>query len=151
QGGRLTIRHKGRADVPPLISIAHFTVDATVTGLWHWHVRRVTLEGLDIEIPPTEKKQNHDTARPPRNTNPGDASSEPATPVIIDELIADDARLAIIPSEPDRPPKVWAMHELHVDSVAAAQPMTFRSILTNAVPPGTITTSGSFGPWNTDT
>jgi hypothetical protein len=42
------------------------------------------------------------------------------------------------------------MHELTMTSVSARTAMPFRSVLTNAVPPGTIDTSGSFGPWHRD-
>ncbi len=42
------------------------------------------------------------------------------------------------------------MHELRVDAVGLTQAMPFHSVLTNAVPPGDIETTGSFGPWATD-
>ena len=53
-GTDLRIRHKGRRDVPPLISIDTFTVDADLLGLWRNHVAHVNLEGLDIQIPPAD-------------------------------------------------------------------------------------------------
>jgi uncharacterized protein involved in outer membrane biogenesis len=34
EGTDLRIRHKGRHDVPPLISIDRFTVEADLLGLW---------------------------------------------------------------------------------------------------------------------
>src|SRR5579872_657783 len=49
-GASLTIRRHGRADIPPLISVARFSVSASVAGLLHKHVDRVELTGLDIEI-----------------------------------------------------------------------------------------------------
>ena len=45
EGTDLRIRHKGRRDVPPLISIDKFTVDANLLGLWRYHVAHVNLEG----------------------------------------------------------------------------------------------------------
>jgi hypothetical protein len=39
------------------------------------------------------------------------------------------------------------MHELRMQSVGALTKMPFRTVMTNAVPPGQINTTGSFGPW----
>src|SRR6266571_8688433 len=52
EGDRLVIRHKGRRDVPPLISVEHFSADASVASLYRKHLSTVRLDGLDIEIPP---------------------------------------------------------------------------------------------------
>src|SRR6185436_9897293 len=51
-GTGLTIRHKGRRDVPPLILVDTFTVDADFIGLWRRQVAHVKLEGLSIHVPP---------------------------------------------------------------------------------------------------
>ena len=50
EGNGLTIRHKGRRDVPPLISIKHFSAEGNVQGLLRRRLARLTIEGLDIEI-----------------------------------------------------------------------------------------------------
>src|SRR5580698_4049436 len=47
-GASLTIRRHGRADIPPLIYVARFSVSASVAGLLHRRVDRVELTGLDI-------------------------------------------------------------------------------------------------------
>ena len=51
-GTGLAIHHKGRRDVPPLISADKFTVDADLLGLWRRHVAHVRLDGLKIQVPP---------------------------------------------------------------------------------------------------
>src|SRR5688572_28227166 len=53
-GTGLTLRHNGRTDVPPLISIRAFEATAGVKGLLRTpvHLRTVSLEGLDIYVPP---------------------------------------------------------------------------------------------------
>ena len=66
---------------------------------------------------------------------------------VIDELVANDARLVIIPRDPDKRPKVWSIHDLRMQTVSPDGPMPFSASLENAVPPGAIETSGSFGPW----
>ena len=70
--------------------------------------------------------------------------------VIIDSLDSADARLVIIPRKKDKDPKVWAIHTLHMTNLGANQSMPYDAVLTNAVPPGEIKTSGHFGPWQTD-
>ena len=62
--------------------------------------------------------------------------------LVIDDVVADQATLTLIPRDPDKRPKVWQMHELHLQSVGLNQSMPFTSKLTNAVPPGEIDTIG---------
>ena len=54
-GKDLRIRRRGTpADLPPLISIKSFHVDASLMGLWRKHVEHVQLDGLEISIPPKQ-------------------------------------------------------------------------------------------------
>jgi hypothetical protein len=149
EGSGLTIRHHGRHDVPPLISIDHFAAEGSITSLLHKHISRLTLDGLDIEIPPD---RNRSVDRKNEDSDEGEAGppshgSNAARTLVIDELRSVRARLAIIPAEADRGPKVWNIHDLRMTSVSTDIAMPFQATLTNAVPPGEITTSGTFGPW----
>jgi AsmA-like C-terminal region len=151
-GTGLRVRHKGRRDVPPLISIAKFTVDADLLGLWRNHVAHVRLDGLDIQIPPADHDPDGDhngDARVEDGDPDGDDGDSPERDIVIDELVADNATLTILPREVGKRPKVWHLHELHLQSVGAFNKMPFRTVMTNAMPPGRITTSGAFGPWKT--
>jgi hypothetical protein len=152
EGQNLVIHHKGRRDVPPLISVKTVTIDASVLGLWRKHVAHVDLRGLDIQIPPND--HSDDTRADDKNRAVSTAgrrdSRDPVREVVIDEVVADEATLTILPRKVGKNPKVWYMHELHVNSVSAATKMPFRTYLTNAVPPGQIDTTGSFGPWERD-
>jgi hypothetical protein len=143
-GESLTIRRHGRADIPPLISVARFSVSASVAGLRHKHVDRVELTGLDIEIPPHSKRGDgdHDSS----TDDGGDVSDG----VVIDTLVTTDAKLAIIPEERNKGPKVWSIHKLTMHAVSADYGMPFTATLTNAIPPGEIDVDGSFGPWQKD-
>jgi uncharacterized protein involved in outer membrane biogenesis len=53
-GEGLVLRHRGRTDVPPLISIRKFYATAGWWGLLRSpaRVERVRLEGLQIHVPP---------------------------------------------------------------------------------------------------
>jgi hypothetical protein len=164
RGSALKIRHKGRRDVPPLFSVDTFTVEGDVVGMWRRHVRRVRLDGLDIQIPPRphpEDAVGTPQAEPPPSTAvqaaaaPPDAASAeayglPLKQVVIDELVAEEAKLTLVRRTQDRPPRMWQLHHLHVFDVGLGHRMPFRSVLTNAVPPGEIQTNGAFGPWHSD-
>ena len=57
-----------------------------------------------------------------------------------------DATLTIVPRNPNKRPKVWAIHALHMQSVAFDTPMPFQATLTNAIPPGEIRRVDRSGP-----
>lgn len=140
EGSGLALRHEGRTDVPPLISIHEFSAQAGILGLpWKpWKVDQVTLKGLVIQIPPKEDRgdQNGPKAR--------------NIPVLIGEIVSDDAELRMLPKSDDKDPHVFAIHHLVMHSVGLDRPASFTAQLTNAVPPGEIETKGTFGPWSPD-
>ena len=162
EGYDLKIRHRGRRDVPPLISIAHFTAEGDLSSLLRKRVSRLTVDGLDIQIPPDRnriggskdaEREPHDRAddsRAPREPEQQQTAANHADTVrtiVVDEMISTGSRLVIIPREAGKRPKVWAIHTLRMRNLGVDQAMPFEATLTNAVPPGEIKTSGSFGPW----
>lgn len=134
----LTLRHRDRQDAPPFLVVRKLTVDADVMGLWRKHVRQVALEGLEINIAP----------------NPGgDDGRRPtfdAKDVVVDRLVSRDGRLVIIPRAREKSPRVWAIHDLTMQSVSFGRAMPFEATVTNAIPTGEVHTKGSFGPWRAD-
>ena len=70
--------------------------------------------------------------------------------MVVDQLVADDAKLVIIPRDRSRLHRTWVMHRLRVRNVSVDTAMPFESTLTNAVPPGENQTEGTFGPWHRD-
>ncbi len=134
-GTLLVVRDAGRQDVPPLISVKAFTVRAGVIGLLRHRISHVSLEGLDIRIPPTREVTASVRAAVGGSWE-------------IDDLVSTNARLAILPATPRHEPKVWMIHDLRMRSVGDRS-MPFKATLTNAVPPGLIAVAGHFGPWNT--
>jgi hypothetical protein len=141
EGAGLTIRHKGRHDVPPLITIRNFAVEGNIRGLFRKHVSTVTLDGLSIKIPPGDRDKTDDDKDEPSQQKPT---------FVIDNLVTKDAELIIIPRNENKKPKVWAIHDLHMQSVSFDNAMPFEATLTNGVPPGEIATKGTFGPWHPD-
>jgi hypothetical protein len=140
EGSGLVLRHEGRTDIPALISIREFTAEAGILGLpWRpWKVDQVTLKGLVIQIPPKgdRGKQNWPKAK--------------NLPVLIGEIVSDDAELRMLPKSADKDPHVFAIHHLVMHSVGLDRPAKFTAQLTNAIPPGEIETKGTFGPWSPD-
>jgi AsmA-like C-terminal region len=140
EGSGLALRHEGRTDVPPLISIQEFSAEAGILGLLGkpWKIGQVKLKGLVIQIPPKGERGKQDW------------SKVRSVPVLIDEIVSDDAELWLLPKSADKDPHVFAIHHLVMHSVGLDRPAKFNAKLTNAVPPGEIESEGSFGPWSAD-
>ena len=65
RGENLILRLHGRKDVPPLISIRKFSTEIAFRELLSRtrHVRKITLEGLRVTMPPAEVRRP-ETTRP---------------------------------------------------------------------------------------
>jgi len=154
EGYGLTVRHKHRTDVPPLITIRRFTADAdfaTMIGAANHLVRNVRLEGLIIQVPPGFKKANSASSATQTQAEANPPTSRPNSPnhfpFEIGELIADGTVLKILPRQEGRDPMEFDIQKLKMHSVGLNEPMAFVATLTNAKPPGLIESKGSFGPW----
>jgi len=136
-GKRLVLRHHGRTDVPPLLEIDEFSGEMGWLSLFGkpWHIRQITLKGLSIHIPPKEKR----IEEPKKKRRD--------IPVIVDELLSDNAELDLLPGNPEKPVHQFLIHHLIMHSVGLGHSAPFKASLSNAVPPGEITTEGHFGPW----
>ena len=166
-GQGLLIRHRTQeASQPPLISIASFTVHCSIMDMLRRprRFRTVTLEGLVVNIPPGGFKIRRGgsdgpaAGRPATELTPPPAPSaadqaaareenDGESPIIVDELLANDAMLRIIPRRADKRPKEFAIRSLRMQSLGLGQQMPFTASLTNPIPRGEIETSGTFGPW----
>lgn len=69
-------------------------------------------------------------------------------PLLIQELVADDTQLVIVPKDEAKAPHVFEIHHLLMNHVGLHRAASFIAQLTNPKPPGEIDSSGSFGPWN---
>jgi hypothetical protein len=156
EGRGLTIRHKGRTDVAPLIRIEQLDIDTDLVGMWRHRVAHVKLAGLVISIPPHGDDQDNARAVSMEGLSAGrhagdDEPMSYASQIVIDELEAPEAQLRILRREPDKAPRTWYLHKLRLKQVGLHAPMPFEATLTNAVPPGRIETKGTFGPWQRQT
>ena len=72
QGSGLALRHEGRTDVPPLISIGEFSAETGIMGLLSkpWKIQQVRLKGLVIQIPPPAQRRKQDWSKARRVAHP---------------------------------------------------------------------------------
>ena len=141
-GEGLTLRYRGRTDVPPLIQIARFSFNLGVLGIIHVprHVKGVYVANLVITIPPGE----HTAAPPPPK------QSVPVPRVTFGEIVCNDTTLLILPKKAGKDPLDFEIHDLVMKNVGDQKPFDFRGTLTNAKPKGEIVTRGTFGPWDAE-
>ena len=146
-GTGLTLRHNGRTDVPPLISIDSYEATAPLGGLWGEPVElnTVSMEGLEVRIPAGGLNPGRD-----RDDTPHKAHAERPSPIVIDRIESRAARLHVFSSKPGRLPRIFEIHDLVMRDFGAADGSPFQAGLTNPVPRGRIETSGVFGPWHAD-
>jgi hypothetical protein len=146
-GTGLTLRHNGRTDVPPLISIQQFEASAGVPGLVRkpLHLKSVRLEGLQIHVPPGGLHPGgkaDDTPHIPHVERP--------SPILIDRIESRSAQLQIATRRPGRLPRIFEIHDLVMRDFGVPEGGRFEAGLTNPIPRGRVETSGVFGPWHTD-
>jgi hypothetical protein len=140
----LIVRHRGRTDIPPLIVVARFSVDLKLMNLWNATVEHVWVDGMEVHIPP---KDDATGKRPlPRATGQGEGRG--GGNLVVRTFTATNTRLAIIPKNAGKNPKVWDIYELELKDLGARAPSPFRASLTNPIPYGKIESTGHFGPWD---
>lgn len=141
RGKGIVLRHHGRTDVPPLLSIGEFYGSASWWSLVGnpWRIHEVTLKGLKIQIPPREKREGGLM----RNFK-----SKREVKIKIDKLASDDAELDILPGDPDKPVHQFLIYHLRMHDIGPGHGAPFEADLTNAIPPGEIRVKGNFGPWS---
>jgi hypothetical protein len=140
-GTGLAIRVPDRPDLPPFISIDRFYVDAGLFSVLRRHVGTVHADGLKIAVPPAGARAS--LSKPERD-------NDSSTGVIVDHFITHNAELTFVRRDPDRTPLMFAIHELSVRNVGFGGSMPFDARLTNPIPTGEVTASGTIGPWNAE-
>ena len=144
-GTDLRLRHNGRTDVPPLISVGAFDASGGLSGLFGrpFRLRNVTLDRLEIRMPPGGLKTPGSV--PQNDTLVSGAAARGA--IVLDEIVSRSATLEIASSRPGKLPRVFEIHDLVMRGFGQPGGAAFHAGLTNPVPRGRIETSGVFGPW----
>ncbi len=126
----------------PLLAIKAFRFSSSVWALLEspMRVRRVYLEGLQVGIPPKGERQRFRLA----------GREAGKIRMVVDEFLSDQATLVIYPSKPGKLPLEFDIGELKLRSIGPGRPMHFEAKLVNPKPVGDIHTTGSFGPFDSD-
>jgi hypothetical protein len=148
-GRGLVLRHNGRTDVPPLISIDSFETTAPITGLMGKapvHLETVRIGGLAVRMPPGGLRSGAGEQDDQKHVPHGERPS----PLLIDRIESRSARVEIHSKRPGRLPRMWDIQNLVMTDFGAATGSPFNAGLINPIPRGVIDTTGMFGPWHSD-
>jgi len=139
-GSGITLRAPGRPSLPPFVTIEKFDVAVGPLSFFREQVDTVRLEGLVVNVPP----------RDARKGMPDKPDGLTQSPILIRHLVSEDAVLRFIPSDPDKTPLTFELHEIAVEDLGFTRVMPFRARLTNPVPRGLVVSSGTVGPWRAE-
>jgi hypothetical protein len=146
EGEGISLRYKGRRDVPPMFAMKKFRFEVDLGKLFDTPktVQSVLLEGMEISIPPKGERPELSAGSSPEK------SSGSQTWVLIKEVTIRDARLLILPKDRTKVPLEFFIRDLRLNSAGMGVAMRYNAALTNPRPPGAIHAAGSFGPWNAE-
>ncbi len=138
EGEGLAMHLAGDRSKPPLFRIQKvaFTVDLGVLAQPKKSVNFVSLDGMEINVPPKGQRQNWQ------------GGTEPNSNVIIQDVQIHDAVLVLLPRDASRKPLRFHISQLHLQSVGVNSAMRYDADLTIPKPPGIVKSNGDFGPWN---
>jgi hypothetical protein len=144
------LRHKGRRDLPPMLAMKKFSFDVELGTLFDETriVRQVTIDGLEINVPPKGERPQLDPGADEHADRGRDSGSPPA--IRFEEVIVTRAALTILPKDRKKRPLHFDIHRLRLEPAGENGAMKYDAALTNAKPPGEIQSTGTFGPWVAD-
>lgn len=161
-GKELVLRQTGHEDLPPLITIDAFAVEAGLVDMFRSprRIRQLTLTGLLIHVPPKKEKERTGEREEPGSPAAGDQPAKSRQPALaslgklprflLETIHADGTKLLIHPKDPHKKPLLFDLYKLLLKPGADGRPMTYEAVLMNAKPPGLINVNGGFGPWRVE-
>jgi hypothetical protein len=141
EGQGISMRFGGDRSRPPLIAIKKlfFTVDLEVLVAPKKSVNFVSIDGMEINIPPKDER--------PKLGGEKDSNSA----VAFQNVQIRDVVLTLLPKDASKPPLRFHIARLHLQSAGANYASRYDADLTIPKPPGTIKSRGTFGPWDAST
>jgi len=145
EGENLSLRHRGRTDLPPMFILKRFTAKMDLGNVFAdlKVVSEVNLDGMEINLPPKGD-------RPDLSAGDSAKNDEQASHVIIETVLVHDAKLILHPRDKRKQPLQFDLHDVRLESAGKDVAMKYEALLTNAKPPGEIHSTGTFGPWVAD-
>ncbi len=152
EGEGLTMRLLGRPELPPVFAIRKFTFEIDLGKLFDptRTVPLVVLDGMEINVPPRGRTPAKHSAPAPESKPAASGQGGGPPAVLFEKILINNAVLVTLPKDPKKLPLRFNIHRMELDSAGTGVPMKYQARLTNAKPPGEVTSSGSFGPWNAD-
>ncbi len=125
--------------VQPLLEIQEFRFHTPLRDLFRepMHVRAVYVNGLTVNIPPKEDRQQV------RNMGRHGKMS-----ITVAEFDCENTKLLINTLRPGRPPLEFDISELKLTDIGPGLPLRFDATLVNPKPVGDVQSVGIFGPLN---
>lgn len=134
----------------PLISIDEFHFRAPLHYSPNQPVRIsvVELHGLVVDLPPASHFAP--AADKPQGGARNDAVKKALLHFELDSVACSDTVLRLETSKPGKLPLVFNIPSMKFTNIQPAGTMDFTADLVNAIPKGTVQTSGKLGPWSVD-
>jgi hypothetical protein len=132
----VTFQQNAKGGVAPLITVDKLTIEGSFSGLFTKHLKRIQADGLHLFMPPQGSGEHFRT--PERSA------------FVIDDVSANGAALEVALQDRDKPPLKFVFHNFALHQVGSTGPASFEAKFSNPEPPGEITATGKFGPWNQD-
>jgi hypothetical protein len=138
EGRDISMRFGGDRSRPPMFAIEKlfFTVDLEVLVAPQKSVNFVSIDGMEINVPPKDERPNLE----------GGGKSNSA--IEFQNVQIKDAVLTLLPKDTGKPPLRFYIARLHLKSIGSDSASRYDADLTIPKPPCTIKSSGNFGPWN---
>ncbi|MBV8897161.1 MAG: hypothetical protein JO051_11665, partial [Acidobacteriaceae bacterium] len=139
---RVEFEHRVHKNNPPIIFIQTLTIQGSYWGLLtaQYRLSLVKVSHMHVTVPPPLVNGKPDPIMPLNRT----ASS--VKRLRIDEIIADGAVLDFMHQDGGKPYRL-TIDKLALFAVSNNSAITYKTILTNELPPGRIHSTGVFGPW----
>lgn len=151
EGRNLVLRLKNRPDLPPFITIARISGSGGVTRLRAKRLTEVRLEGLQITVPPGRKADLEDLRQAGRLAAPAPATVDgdalPAPPFTIERLVAESARVIVMPRDPARDALEWDIRNLVMEPFTLDAATPFTATIDTPLPSDRASVTGSVGPF----
>jgi AsmA-like C-terminal region len=152
-GSGLVLRRRGEAGSRiPFIEIDTFEVRAAPLGLFRTprRIQQVKLTGVDVHVAPSRRPDQQSNAEQADEKSDAGTTPDPAwrsRPALIEELVAERARLEIQSRNPAKPPRVFEIHRIRLIDASLEGPTRFQASLSIPTPPGNVEASGQVGAW----
>jgi len=142
----ISFLHRKHKERVPLITVQRIVITtdwARLLTLQH-RLTLVRIFNMRVTVPPSEPGQ-------PNPVMPLTYSEKSGASIVVDRTIADGAVLEFLSKEPGKKPFRLTIDKLRLDGIGNNEPMFYRTIISNEMPPAKIHSTGVFGTWNPKT